>query len=1290
MNKLLFIILSLSFGLLSASNKSDLYLINPIETPHGILLTNNYESILYLLQNGKLEKLLAAPGSGKYINVSADGKWVGLKLIDPESRLQAPAIYNLEKKTLTKLSEQVKNSGQVSFSDNNIIAYTVGNNLIIKDGNNLREIDLGFYTNRATISPDGKSVVYKNNNDKLIILDLDSESITEIADENHEFYNAAWSPNSKYLAFQSVDAKVFVYNLYEESTTVIANGENPRWSKESNSIIFYNKEIDFQKEKLINSDIFEYKINNRELLKVTDTKNIFEMNPSYSSKGEILYQNHTKNEVVKINTSIKNKPSEVIFKLKTELEKNISYSNNKKESPDVIANLNQWEHIHQVWDSRDGGSWISDPVNSDHQGYNCCGATSAMEIIASYNLLPPDPIRTHGHTSNYGKYLSDSYTFNDYTYSNFSISNGRPGFTTGAHGYMWNNGGSPNSNTQSFLQKHGIDASHSSNITWGKIKTELNLEFPYILCTTSLTDGHIVVGIGQYGEGHTLYCNDPYGDKNAGSYGRIRNGKNAIYDWADANTGHITITPVVWGVTARYSRTLKITDTYPTNNETNVSVSVNPKINFYGGINASSVENKINLFDDTGSPITIDFDLSNCEDGIVSIIPNQRLEENSNYYIIIYNGISATTGILSNQNSRIDFTTGGEFSIDGAVLDNFDSANTWELSSSGVDENKTSFNITNENTYSGSNSAKLEYNFTNSSGSYFRVQYSSEPELAALNEKSIGLWVFGDNSKNILQYWFTNDAGNLLMGFEENISWVGWKLRSLDLSTIENVASLTFNSFALRQSASGSMGGKIFFDNLTLYKTPLEIITHFPAEHEDNISVESSIDIEFNKSVNINLVESSFKISPAIVGSFNWNSENNILTFKPINTFAAKTNYQITIDTSANSMDGAKLNTIFSFSFETERKELAFISAYPRNNSNNISVTSDIILTFDGSISSSTLPGNVLFQDLNGNNIQITVDQSEYKNGKIKFTPTYQLIENTAYKIILTENVGDTKGLSLKEGIEIQFTTEQDKYLSGTIYDDFENNTGWTNPYQTEGSVGLDYLSSRFIISNAKRKTGDYSGKLEYEFLGIEALCKTSNNSVPKISSQQSFGLWVFGDNSNNVLEYWFLNDNSTVENIIVDTIDWTGWKLKSINPSDFSSSDSLQLNSIVIRQMENGNNSGIIYLDDMQTDILLPVKNIANNIPTKYSLSQNYPNPFNPTTTINYSIPSNSAGESSNVKVVVFDILGREVVTLVNKKQSAGNYQIIFDAKNISSGIYFYSLQSGAFIESKKMLLLK
>lgn len=88
----------------------------------------------------------------------------------------------------------------------------------------------------------------------------------------------------------------------------------------------------------------------------------------------------------------------------------------------------------------------------------------------------------------------------------------------------------------------------------------------------------------------------------------------------------------------------------------------------------------------------------------------------------------------------------------------------------------------------------------------------------------------------------------------------------------------------------------------------------------------------------------------------------------------------------------------------------------------------------------------------------------------------------------------------------------------------------------------------------------------------------------------------------------------------------------------------------------------------------------------TSYSLSQNYPNPFNPTTTIEYSIPSNG----TSIRLTIFDMLGREVITLVKQEQRSGVYKLNWDANKMASGIYYYQLKVGDFTTSKKMLLLK
>ncbi len=96
-------------------------------------------------------------------------------------------------------------------------------------------------------------------------------------------------------------------------------------------------------------------------------------------------------------------------------------------------------------------------------------------------------------------------------------------------------------------------------------------------------------------------------------------------------------------------------------------------------------------------------------------------------------------------------------------------------------------------------------------------------------------------------------------------------------------------------------------------------------------------------------------------------------------------------------------------------------------------------------------------------------------------------------------------------------------------------------------------------------------------------------------------------------------------------------------------------------------------------------IESAAFDIPTKFELQQNFPNPFNPSTKISFALPA-----SGLVKLSVYNVLGEEVATLVNRELTAGVYEYTFDARNLGSGIYFYKIQSGSFTDVRRMTLIK
>ena len=131
----------------------------------------------------------------------------------------------------------------------------------------------------------------------------------------------------------------------------------------------------------------------------------------------------------------------------------------------------------------------------------------------------------------------------------------------------------------------------------------------------------------------------------------------------------------------------------------------------------------------------------------------------------------------------------------------------------------------------------------------------------------------------------------------------------------------------------------------------------------------------------------------------------------------------------------------------------------------------------------------------------------------------------------------------------------------------------------------------------------------------------------------------------------------------------------------DWTAIDNFQIVS------ESGAQNGVsFWFDEIKIDG--PVINSTEDfgiIPVIFQLNQNYPNPFNPSTIISYQLPM-----SSNVQLTIFDNLGRKISTLVNAEQTSGSYNVKFDGSALASGIYFYELRAGDYIQRKSMMLIK
>lgn len=153
---------------------------------------------------------------------------------------------------------------------------------------------------------------------------------------------------------------------------------------------------------------------------------------------------------------------------------------------------------------------------------------------------------------------------------------------------------------------------------------------------------------------------------------------------------------------------------------------------------------------------------------------------------------------------------------------------------------------------------------------------------------------------------------------------------------------------------------------------------------------------------------------------------------------------------------------------------------------------------------------------------------------------------------------------------------------------------------------------------------------------------------------------------------------NDSLQYVITGSHNWSS-----------SAENSNNENTLIIRSRRIANlyiqEFGQRYTDAGGSDPILFVAQSEHAAPQSFSLRQNYPNPFNPTTTIEFSL-----SEQSHTRLTIYDVLGREIATLINDRLPSGNYSVLWNAATVASGVYFYRLEAGKFIQTKKLLLQK
>ena len=507
------------------------------------------------------------------------------------------------------------------------------------------------------------------------------------------------------------------------------------------------------------------------------------------------------------------------------------------------------------------------------------------------------------------------------------------------------------------------------------------------------------------------------------------------------------------------------------------------------------------------------------------------------------------------------------------------------------------------------------------------------------------------------------------------------------------------------------------FKDVNLYSNiPPRIASTVPAQNDSLYPAVENVVLNFTRQMNKTSVESNITITPAVAYTTAWSNSDQSLTINTSN-FTFSSQYDITIGGNAEGKFGhlfdGDSNGVGGDPFTlTVKTKVADVTApdvtdvYPTPGSANVEYKPVINVSFSEALKTSTISSRfkVVRNSTQTNANGILRYYVVNGKGVLNFFITTPLVENEAYTIKVQAGIEDIFGNPIASDYNVEFTTGNSNYFSQIIIDSYENGiSNWWQPTASGSTMGVLPTGNSIQVSTAVLNANTGSSKSLQLDYGWDTsapdwlIREYFSPSTPTFQTNTLLQVFLFGDGSNNKFRF-AVKENSlnTFEVSPWYDVDWIGWKLVTWDLSLGQTGNwignnilepPLSFDSFQMTYETGNQNTGTYYFDDLRTASFSPtdVEEVSGITPTEYTLAQNYPNPFNPSTQIKFSVP-----QTSNVKIIVTDILGKEVATLVNDNLAAGNYSVNFNANNVSSGIYFYSLITDNFKQSKKMVLVK
>ncbi|MFQ6616537.1 MAG: family 10 glycosylhydrolase [Fidelibacterota bacterium] len=510
------------------------------------------------------------------------------------------------------------------------------------------------------------------------------------------------------------------------------------------------------------------------------------------------------------------------------------------------------------------------------------------------------------------------------------------------------------------------------------------------------------------------------------------------------------------------------------------------------------------------------------------------------------------------------------------------------------------------------------------------------------------------------------------------------------------------------------------------------VVIHSVPGEGDTVSVNTQIIISFSKTMDISTVPGALSVTPAVgIEQAVWSTDYRTLTVQFDTLLDYATSYTFTVGASAQDVNGSAMDgngdgvggDPHELHFVTEEEDVSgprIASSYPDYEGTTGAFDVDDVMTivFDEEVDPASITDSTVVVSTSNTAIDksylLTLD---HNRTVLSVQSDEPLSPDRSYEILLDSTVSDVLGNAMGLQRTVPFRTLNLDYVLREMIDEFTFAIGWQDPGYSGSTVGtlagtrFGWVTDNYLPASKPKK----SARLKYAWdtSASEHLLREylKDGSAREVLFDTSYVLqvYLYGDGSYNKFRFC-VDDHAPTEYVASYhevsewvTIDWVGWRLVEW---DLASDPvgtwigngilegSLRIDSFQLTYVPGAAATGTLYFDDLRIVRKTPPLSVAfggPTVPREFRLLQNYPNPFNSRTVIPFELPVRN-----RVKVVVYDIRGRQVAALLDRELPAGVHAVTWDGETetggqASSGLYIYRVSRGEGVSrARTMVLIK